>query len=139
MALPEKRPIRDDLVRKIPGQFSWLDRKLIRNRLIEGLSTDAIALYLVLVCVSDRLGLSFYGDRKLCGMLSIDAERLQHARYSLTEHALIAYRYPLYQVLELPDSGQGATVPPAGSNKRKGNGPQLLGEILKTALRETSS
>jgi hypothetical protein len=134
MPVPGKQPLRLDRIRQFPTQFSWIDWRLIRYRLVEGLSTDAIALYLVLVCVGDRLGLSFYGDRRLCRMLGIDSERLHQSRTQLCSRQLIAYRYPLYQVLELPlpQPGESGPVRPP----RRGKTAVRLGDLLGHAVRE---
>lgn len=113
-------------MRQVPEQFSWIDRGFVRRGLIHGLSTEAIALYFFLVTVSDRLGLSFYSERRLCKLLSMDMERLTWARNELVREDLIAWSYPLYQVLALP------VVPglsPA-SGMPRGGGVQPLGQVL---------
>lgn len=124
--MPEKRPLRPDRVRQIPEQFSWIDRGFVRRGLILGLSTEAIALYFFLVTVSDRLGMSFYSERRLCETLSMDRERFTWARNELMRAELIAWAYPLYQVLALPLSPQApASQPPSG-----GRGFQPFREVL---------
>jgi hypothetical protein len=61
-----------------------------------------ILLYLFLVAVSDRHGLSFYQDDRIASRLKIDLPALGKARESLIRPSLIAYEFPLYQVLSLP-------------------------------------
>jgi len=58
-------------------------------------------LYLFLVTVSDADGLSWYSEPALCRVLSWTPPQLRHARDELREVDLVAYRKPLYQVLDL--------------------------------------
>jgi len=134
MSMPEKRPLRPDRVRQIPEQFSWIDRGFVRRGLIHGLSTQAIALYFFLITVSDRLGLSFYSERRICELLSMDMERLTWARNELVGEELIAWSYPLYQVLALPASH----VAPV-SELPRGDGMQQFSQILSQALKHHES
>jgi hypothetical protein len=89
-------------VREVPEQFSWIDHRLVREHLIERGDVGAWALYLVLVCVADAQGLSYYGDASLCRRLHLSLDRLAKARRDLVALDLIAYEPPLYQVLSLP-------------------------------------
>ena len=49
-------------LRRVPAQFSWIDQRLVRHGHIQGRSTDALALYLLLCTVADAQGLSYYAD-----------------------------------------------------------------------------
>jgi hypothetical protein len=89
-------------IRKIAGSFSWIDHRFISGGFIHDLSHEEILIYLFLVAVSDRQGLSFYHDERICSLLKIDLAALGEARESLVERALIAWRPPVYQVLALP-------------------------------------
>jgi len=116
--------------RRVPPQFSWVDHRLVRDGHIEGRSAEALALYLFLVTVADADGLSWYSEAALCRALSWTPQRLAHARAELREVGLIAYRKPLYQVLDLspapavtPRTGHG----PAGE-------PVAIGDILQGLL-----
>lgn len=89
-------------LRQLPKQFSWLDQQLARQRYFEHADPDSWLLYLFLVTVADAQGLSFYAERSLCQRLRLSPARLGAARERLIALALIAYRQPLYQVLQLP-------------------------------------
>ena len=89
-------------IRKIAGSFSWLDHRFITGGFLDDLETIEIVLYFFLVAVSDRHGLSFYHDDRICRLLKIDLSGLGQAREGLLQRSLIAYRYPVYQVLALP-------------------------------------
>jgi len=97
----EKHLLSSERLRKIPPQFSWIDQRLVREHHIERLSHAAAALYLFLLTVADKRGLSFYSERSIGRHLAMEAERLDKARKELVRADLIAYQNPLYQVLSL--------------------------------------
>jgi len=88
-------------VRKIPGSFSWINHRLVRQRYIESCTHEQSALYLFLVCVADARGLSYYSDKSIIRQLNMDMETLQQARSGLIKNNLIAWQEPIYQVLSL--------------------------------------
>jgi hypothetical protein len=97
----DKHPLSLAQLRRVPRQFSWVDQRLVRERYIDRLSHEACALYLFLVTVADAQGLSYYAERSLSQRLSMSAAQLRQARQDLITQHLLAYRYPLYQVLAL--------------------------------------
>ena len=100
--MPSKRVLDRKRVRKIEGSFSWIDHRVITGGFLRDLSTLEILLYLFLVAVSDRNGLSFYYDDRIASLLKIDLAALGRAREGLVLRSLVAYEPPLYQVLSLP-------------------------------------
>lgn len=108
--MAEKKDILDHRrIRKIAGSFAWVDHRFITGGFLDDLGTIEIALYFFLVAVSDRYGVSFYHDDRICRILKIDLSSLGEAREGLLQRSLIAYRYPVYQVLALPHT---PVVPP---------------------------
>ncbi len=97
-----KRVLHPERLRKIEGSFSWIDHRFITGGFLRDLSTLEILLYLFLVAVSDRNGLSFYHDDRIASLLKIDLPALGQAREGLVLRSLLAYESPLYQVLSLP-------------------------------------
>lgn len=97
-----KKVINKERIRRIKGSFSWIDHRFINQRFIRELDSTEILLYLFLVTVGDRYGLSFYGDNAICQLLKVDKTSLCHARDKLILESLIAYEDGVYQVLELP-------------------------------------
>ena len=97
-----KRVLHPERVRKIEGYFSWIDHRFVTGGFLRDLSTLEILLYLFLVAVSDRNGLSFYHDDRIASLLKIDLPALGQAREGLVLRSLLAYQPPLYQVLSLP-------------------------------------
>jgi len=98
----DKRLLNPNRVRKIQGSFSWIDHRLITGGFLADLSTIEILLYLFLVAVCDRNGISFYHQDKIASLLKIDLASLGKARESLIHRSLLAYEPPLYQILSLP-------------------------------------
>jgi hypothetical protein len=97
-----KKLIRPERIRKIQGSFSWIDHRFITAGFLGDLSPIEILLYLFLVAVSDRNGLSFYYDDRIASLLKIDLVSLGKAREGLIQRSLLAYEPPLYQILSLP-------------------------------------
>ena len=98
----EKRLLVVDRVRRPPREgFSWVDRRFLRD-FASRLSGDAVFLYFFLAAVSDKHGLSFYGDATLAVRLRMREQAVVEARDELVVHDLVAYQAPLVQVLSLP-------------------------------------
>jgi len=98
----EKRLLVADRVRRPPREgFSWVDRRFLRD-FASRLSGDAVFLYFFLAAVSDKQGLSFYGDATIAVRLRMREEAVVAARDDLVIHDLVAYQSPLTQVLSLP-------------------------------------
>ena len=89
-------------VRKIEGSFSWIDHGFITRGFLRKMSSTEILLYFFLVAVSDRNGISFYHDDRICSLLKINLSSLGEAREGLIMRSLLSYEFPLYQVLSLP-------------------------------------
>jgi hypothetical protein len=76
-----KRPLSLARLRHVPSQFSWVDQRLVRDRYIDQLSSQACA-----------------------------SSELHQARQALITRGLIAYQRPLYQVLALDAAPHETTV-----------------------------
>jgi len=100
--MQNKKVLDPQRVRKIEGSFSWIDHRFVTGGFLRDLSALEILLYLFLVAVSDRNGLSFYHDDRIASLLKIDLAALGQAREGLVLRSLVAYQPPLYQVLSLP-------------------------------------
>ena len=124
----KKRVLCPERLRRIPGQFSWIDQRLVRDRYLQRCDHGALALYLVLVTVADAEGLSYYSDSTLERMLNIEHGRLLNARHQLCQVGLLAYDKPLYQILslELPLDAGGVTEPVVRSGQ-----PSAVADILR--------
>lgn len=97
-----------DRIRSIRGSFSWIDHRFFRQGFDRGLTRLEKLLYLVLIAVSNRDGVSFYSDDRLTELLEIRyPHELTGARNELIDRDLIAYDSGIYQVLDLPDDHPG--------------------------------
>lgn len=119
--LPEKRLLDPERVRRIRDGFSWIDRRFVKDGWPERLSREEVLVYLFLVAVADKDGLSYWGDARICGTLKLPCVELVRARDGLERHGLVAYERPLYQVLDLT---------PATAAPREGTATSL-GDILR--------
>ena len=145
--MPIKRVLSSQRLRRVPSQFSWVDHRLVRDRHICRCSAQALALYLFLVTVADAQGLSYYSDKRICGMLSMNWKVVVLARQELINASLIAYQRPLYQVLALDNVPTEPQVPTelevateselsTEPERRSPWPPQSLGQILRRAMEQ---
>ena len=93
------------------------------DRHLDRCSHAAAALYLFLVCVADREGLSYYSDETLAAKLRLETGLLEQARSELIRNDLVAWRRPMYQVLSLEPA----------TERRASRAAMSLGDILRQA------
>jgi hypothetical protein len=105
----EKTPLCPQRVRKITGSFAFIEHRFLRDGFLEILTHHELLLYLFLVLVADRRGLSYYSYDKVCTLLRFSLEEYLVARDALIQKELIAFDGHLYQVLSLP---QRCALPP---------------------------
>jgi hypothetical protein len=98
----EKKPLQPNRIRKIIGSFAFIEHRFLRQGFWCSLSHHELLLYLFLVIVADRNGLSYYGYDKICSLLQISVDEYILARDLLIEKDLIAFDGRLFQVLSLP-------------------------------------
>jgi len=130
-----REPILPQRRRRIPPQFSWIDHRLVREGHLQGRSAPALALYLFLVTVADAEGLSWYSEAALCRQLSCSGAQLQSARTELQQAALIAYRQPLYQVLDLAPVGSTPPRTPSPRQQATVAASEVLQQLLTGGAR----
>jgi hypothetical protein len=106
----EKQPLCPDRRRQITGSFAFIEHRFVRDGFWSSLSQPECLLYVFLVVVADRHGLSYYGYDKLCTLLRFTLDEYLVARNGLIEKDLIAFDGHLFQVLSLPDKPLGGTA-----------------------------
>jgi hypothetical protein len=89
-------------VRQINGGFSFIPHRFITDGFLASLDQKEVLLYLFLILVSDRFGLSFYSYDSICSLLQMRIDQYIKARDSLMDKDLIAFNGTLFQVLSLP-------------------------------------
>ena len=77
--------------RNIKGSFAWIDHRIMRNGFIETMTLQDIALYLFLILVADKNGVSFYRKEKICQAVSLDFSQFEIAKDRLINMKLIAF------------------------------------------------
>jgi hypothetical protein len=87
------------LRKQLPTRYSWIDHAA-KGRL-ESCPSVSHALYLILLLISNRHGLSYHGEKSLQTLTKLDQWQLRTARQGLIDAGLIAYTRPMYQVLDL--------------------------------------
>jgi hypothetical protein len=97
-----KKVLYPDRLRKISGSFAFIAHRFLRDGFWDALNHHQLLLYLFLVVVADRNGLSYYSYDKICALLKISVDDYITARDSLIEKDLIAFDGHLFQVLSLP-------------------------------------
>ena len=98
----KKKVLEPDRIRHIQGGFSFIPHRFLTDGFLASLSQTEILLYLFLIIVSDRNGLSFYSYDAICTLLQLSVDEYIDARDALMKKNLIAFNGTLFQVLDLP-------------------------------------
>ena len=96
-----REPIDPTRVRVVPRHFAWVDHRL-RDRL-DNLTLEEVALLFFLHLAADRNGCSYWSDATIAKKLWLREGKIVGARGGLIQRGFVAYRYPLYQLLALPE------------------------------------
>ena len=97
-----KKILEPSRLRHIDGGFSFIPHRFLTDGFLASLTQTELLLYLFLVLVSDRYGLSFYSYDSICSLLQLSVDVYMEARDGLMEKDLIAFDGIIFQVLELP-------------------------------------
>jgi len=123
-----KKIINPDRIRGITGGFSFIPHRFVTDGFLSSLNPKQLLLYLFLVLVSDRYGLSYYAYDSICSLIQLTLEDYIQARDDLLKRDLIAFDGTLFQVLQLPGKPQAAsTAKPDGQQAVK----KLAGRLFK--------
>ncbi len=128
----QKKILDPERVRKINGSFAFIEHKFLHNGLFSSLSRDERSLYLFLVLVADRFGLSYYSYDRICKLNGMFDNEYIQARNNLIDKDLISFDGYFFQVLSLPqmvfDDSPGPIRNPDDMEKYD---PATFGQILK--------
>lgn len=97
-----KKLLNANRIRSINGGFSFIPHRFLTDGFLASLSQKELLLYLFLVLVSDRNGLSFYSYDAICSLLELSVDDYTEARGGLIAKDLVAFDGTLFQVLDLP-------------------------------------
>ena len=127
-----KKVLNPQRVRQINGGFSFIPHRFVFDGFLAALGQKELLLYLFLVVVSDRNGLSFYSYDSICTLLELNLDEYIASRDSLIEKDLIAFDGALFQVLKLPQKPlPGPTVPPRSGNEN----PLPIAQVIQPSLK----
>lgn len=90
-------------IRKMNGSFAAIEHRFLRDGFLSTLHHFELILYIFLILVSDRNGVSWYSYDNICTLLRITLEEYIAARNGLIDKDLIAFDGHRFQVLSLPD------------------------------------
>ena len=128
----KKKIITPQRVRRIDGGFSFIPHRFLTEGFLASLVQKELLLYLFLILVADRYGLSFYSYDRICSLLHISVDEYVAARDSLINKDLIAFDGTLFQVLELPPKPlPGLTVSRRSGNKN----PVPIARVIQQSLK----
>jgi len=105
-----KKILNPDRIRAIKGGFSFIPHRFVTDGFLSSLNQKQLLLYLFLVLVSDRYGLSYYAYDSTCSLLQLTLEDYIQARDDLLKRDLIAFDGTLFQVLQLPAKPQAPSA-----------------------------
>ena len=126
-----------DRVRKIHGSFAFIEHRFIRDGFFASLDHHELLLYLFLVIVGDRNGISFYGYDKICTLLRFSIDEYTLARDSLMKKDLIAFDVKFFQVLSLPAKVIRPSCPPLKTREEmEKHDPATIHQLIAHSLGE---
>jgi len=97
-----RNPLLPQRVRTINGSFAFIEHRFLRHGFWSSLCHHELLLYLFLIMVADRQGLSFYSYDKICSLLAVSVDEYILARDGLINKDLLAFDGTFFQVLSLP-------------------------------------
>jgi len=128
-------PICPNRVRKISGSFAFVEHRFLHDGFWADLDHVPLLLYLFLVLVSDRFGLSYYSYDKICTLLRLSVDDYIEARNNLIRKDLIAFDGQLFQVLSLPEKPKRTISEPLKTNKQmEKNDPATIRQLISKSL-----
>ena len=130
-----KKVLYPDRLRKISGSFAFIEHRFLRDGFWDALNHHQLLLYLFLVVVADRNGLSYYSYDKICTLLKISVDDYIASRDSLIEKDLIAFDGHLFQVLSLPQkSCQSDPTALKTAKDMQTHDPATINHLIKKSL-----
>jgi len=129
-----KTPLDQDRVRKIAGSFAFVEHRFLRSGFFSVLTHHELLLYVFLVLVADRNGLSYYSYDKICILLKITLDDYIIARDGLIDKDLIAFNGHLFQVLSLPKQPPQDRAPLKNSDDMQTHDPATIEQIITKSM-----
>jgi len=128
----QKKVLNLQRVRQINGGFSFIPHRFVFDGFLAALGQKELLLYLFLVVVSDRNGISFYSYDSICTLLELNLDEYIASRDSLIKKDLLAFDGTLFQVLELP---QKPLQVPTPSRRSENENPVPIARVIQQSLK----
>jgi hypothetical protein len=128
----KKRILVPNRIRRIQGGFSFIPHRFFADGFLAVLDQKEILLYLFLIIVSDRNGLSFYSYDAICTLLQFSVDEYIEARNALINKDLIAFDGTLFQVLDLPGKPAQKEVELSPQSHRRSE----IQDLIQQSIRE---
>jgi len=135
----EKTPIFPQRVRKINGSFAFIEHRFLRDGFWSSLNHQELLLYLFLVMVGDRRGISFYCYDRICNLLGVSVDDYILARNALIKKDLIAFDGKFFQVLSLPENVVVTSQPLTNQEAMERHDPATIHQLIADSLGETNA
>jgi len=132
--MAENTPLCPQRVRKISGSFAFIEHRFIRNGFFSSLSHPELLVYVFLVLVGDRNGISYYCYDRICTVLRICVDDYILARNGLIKKDLIAFDGQIFQVLSLPEQPVISIRRPLHPEEMKQKDPATIHQIIRESL-----
>jgi len=134
-----KRILNPHRVRRINGGFSFIPHRFLTDGFMASLGQKELLLYLFLILVSDRYGLSYYAYDSICSLLQLTLDQYIEARNGLMDKDIIAFDGTVFQVLDLPAkpkivSAKVSTSKHATDSDHEED-PAVIAQIIRQSLR----
>jgi len=128
----KKKILKPGRIRHIQGGFSFIPHRFLTDGFLAVLDQKEILLYLFLIIVSDRNGLSFYSYDAICALLQLSVDDYIEARDALIKKDLIAFDGTLFQVLDLPGKPAQKEVKLSPQSHRRSE----IRDLIQQSIRE---
>ena len=135
----EKALIIPQRVRRINGSFAFIEHRFLSDGFWCSLDHQELLLYLFLVMVGDRRGISFYCYDRICNLLGVSVDAYILARNSLIKKDLIAFDGKFFQVLSLPENVVVTSQPLTNQEEMENRDPATIHQLISDSLGETNA
>jgi hypothetical protein len=87
-----------------------IDRRWIPERWLERLQQEEVLLYVFLALAGDKNGMSYWHPETIAERLALDVRRVETARHGLLQYGLVLFRYPKWQIIDLPEPSKRSSA-----------------------------
>jgi hypothetical protein len=128
-----KKILAPERIRQIDGSFGFIPHRFLTDGFFAALGQHELLLYLFLIMVADRYGLSFYSYHSICSLLGLTVDQYGKARDDLIAKDLIAFDGTIFQVLSLPEPLNTSRTHQIRSTRA--NGFASMAQVLQHSLK----